>query len=95
MNKNIITEREFSNPELLMMYETHWPNDHGLYKRYEDGEQCGGRSFFAPLNTDYGICCHGKSRHFKETVFEHFTCPSIVNEGWGHHSFNETIAKNS
>jgi hypothetical protein len=22
-------------------------------------------------------------------VFEHFTCPTIVNEGWGPHSFSD------
>jgi hypothetical protein len=95
MNKNIIIEEEFSNPESLMMYEMHWPKDNGLYKRYEDGEQCGGCAFFAPLNADFGICCHRKSRHYTETVFEHFTCPSVVNEGWEHHSFNEVIDKNN
>lgn len=95
MNKNVIIEEDFSNPESRRMYEMHWPNDHGLYKRYEDGEQCGGCSFFAPLNMDYGICCHSKSRHYKETVFEHFTCPVIINEGWGYHSFDEIIDKNS
>jgi hypothetical protein len=91
-NQNKIDTSEFSNPESKRLYVETWPAEPSCKRRYENGEQCGGCSFFAPLNYDYGICCHNRSRHFKETVFEHFTCPSFVNEGWGPHSFSEDTA---
>lgn len=86
-NKNKIIETDFSNPESKRLYANQWSDDPATKAQYEDGIQCGGCSFFAPLNVDYGVCCHQLSRHFKETVFEHFTCPSHVNEGWESHSF--------
>ena len=44
---------------------------------------------FCRLQSGLGLCCHARSRHHCETVFEHFTCPSYVHEGWGPHSFTE------
>lgn len=90
MNANLVTTKNWSNPASEALYKNHWPSEPELYKKYsEDCEQCGGCSFFAPFNSDWGLCCHSRSRHFTETVFEHFTCPVFVNEGWGMHSFSE------
>jgi hypothetical protein len=86
---NRIAVHEFSNPESKRRYEQKFPGEPGLFKQYEDGGQCGGCAFFAPLNTDFGICCSSKSRHRLETVFEHFSCPELVWNGWGAHSFSE------
>ena len=89
MNTNTISTDVWSNPESERLYSSHWPEDPELYQQYENGRQCGGCSFFAEFNEDWGLCCHKKSRHHLETVFEHFTCPSYVHEGWGPHSFTE------
>jgi hypothetical protein len=92
MNRNRIVTTEWSNMESRSLYSSHWANEPSIFEQYENGDQCGGCSFFAPFNSDWGLCCHPKSRHHLETVFEHFTCPVHVretNSGWGPHSFSE------
>ncbi len=88
-NKNRIITNNFSNPDTKRMYDRQWPDEPLLQKSYQKGDQCGGCAYFAPLNEDWGICCHPKSRHHLETVFEHFTCPTYASEGWGPHSFSK------
>jgi hypothetical protein len=88
MPPNSIKTDGFSNPESKVLYSDKWPNEPRIRALYEDGNQCGGCSFFAEFNEDYGLCCHKDSRHHLETVFEHFSCESHVNEGWGPHSFD-------
>lgn len=88
-NENRIITDGFSNPQSLRLYQEGWPDEPALANQYEYGQQCGGCSFFAVFNSDWGLCCHPKSRHHLETVFEHFTCASHVAEGWGPHSFSE------
>jgi hypothetical protein len=89
MNTNRVVTDSWSNPESERLYISHWPDEPATYQRYEKGDQCGGCSFYAQFNSDWGLCCHPKSRHHLETVFEHFTCPAFVGEGWGPHSFSE------
>lgn len=87
MNQNKITTTIWSSDWSRLMYENGWPGDEVSLQQYESGEQCGGCSFFAKFNADWGLCCNARSRHHLETVFEHFTCPAYVGEGWGPHSF--------
>ena len=89
MNENKVVTNRFANSESERLYRDGWPEEPQCREKYEDGQQCGGCSFYAKFNADYGLCCHRKSRHFTETVFEHFTCPAYVHEGWGPHSFSE------
>lgn len=86
-NCNHIVTNEFSSPASQKLYHAAWPDEPETRELYQDGRQCGGCSFFARFNTDWGLCAHPGSRHHLETVFEHFTCPAHVNEGWGPHSF--------
>ena len=89
-NNNVVHTDSFSNQASYTMYHRDWPNDTTIRKLHHDGFQCGGCSFYAKFNTDWGLCCHHKSPHFTETVFEHFTCAAYVSEGWGPHSFSAT-----
>lgn len=89
MNRNVIEYGKFSNSDSEELYDNKWPAEFSTRKKYESGLQCGGCSCYAPFNSDWGLCCHPNSRHQFETVFEHFTCPVQVNEGWEHHSFSE------
>lgn len=87
MNTNQLVTDRFSNAESEALYKSQWRAEPSLAEQYRAGRQCGGCTYFAPFNADFGLCCGRPSRHFAETVFEHFTCPSQVNEGWGPHSF--------
>jgi hypothetical protein len=89
MNENRIVADHFSNPVSERLYRSGWPHEPQCREQHEEGRQCGGCSFYAALNADYGLCCNAQARHFTETVFEHFTCPAYVHEGWGPHSFTE------
>ena len=86
-NRNSVTTTAFSSPTSEAMYRANWPDDPVSRDLYAEGMQCGGCSFFAKFNADWGLCAHAGSRHHLETVFEHFTCPVYVDEGWGPHSF--------
>lgn len=84
MNTNQIFTEGFSNP-----------NTKDLYQRkghIDDRLQCGGCSFYAVFNADWGLCCHSKSAFHLETVFEHFGCGKHVPESWESHSFQENPA---
>lgn len=88
-NQNRIYENGFSARSSDKLYRLQWPTEPKVRQLYEAGMQCGGCSFFAPLNADWGICCSKRSRHRLETVFEHFTCANHVAEGWEAHSFED------
>jgi hypothetical protein len=89
MDYNRISTDGFSNPASRRLCEKDWPGEPKLKEQYFQGLQCGGCSYFAPLNSDWGICCAPKSRHRLETVIEHFTCPTFQKEGWDAHSFRD------
>jgi hypothetical protein len=86
-NTNHIVTSGFSNQASEKLYKSKWKGIPELAAQHHEGKQCGGCSFFAPLNSDWGICCYSRSQHHLETVFEHFTCGSYVEEGWEAHSF--------
>ena len=91
LNINTIYTSKFSNDSSRLLFENDWPSEPKVAMLCMNGHQCGGCSFFAKFDTDWGLCCHKASRHCLETVFEHFTCPSHVREGWGPHSFSVDI----
>lgn len=93
MNRNTIITTDFSNLTTKTLYHQRWKDDPKLRHLYENGAQCGGCSFYAPFNTDYGLCCHPQSPHVMETTFEHFACLAYVDEGWGPHSFSVDEAR--
>ena len=88
MNANTIVTEGWSNQKSRLLFAKGWRKERALKSQYMHGEQCGGCSFFAQFNQDWGLCCNPQSRHWLETTFEHFTCPSFVHEGWGPHSFS-------
>ena len=91
MNRNRIMLKGWSNREAEQRFRRRWPEEPKCREQYMKGKQCGGCSFYAEFNEDWGLCCNSKSRHHTETVFEHFTCLAYVDEGWGPHSFTENL----
>ena len=87
-NANSIQTSGFSNKASASLYQSHWPADPEARELYKRGRQCGGCSSYAPFNEDWGLCCQQRSRHFLETIFEHFTCTDQIEEGWSPHSFS-------
>jgi hypothetical protein len=87
MNNNKIITEEFSNPESEAEYLNKFPSDPKARDLAEECHQCGGCSYYAVFNSDYGLCCNPASKHHLETVFEHFTCSQIDIESWDYHSF--------
>lgn len=92
MNTNTIKTDGWSNPESERLYLDRWQSEPDMIDYVENCIQCGGCSFYAEFNCDWGLCCNPKSRHHLETVLEHFSCLSHVNEGWGPHSFTENTS---
>jgi len=88
-NRNTIFPHGWSNAESLRIYKDDWRTEPEISALYQAGFQCGGCSFYAQFDHDFGLCCNAKSRHYLETIFEHFTCANQVNEGWGAHSFTD------
>lgn len=82
MNKNHIESRTFSNEETAKLFRENGAPEN----------QCGGCSFFAPLNGDWGLCLNSESAFLHETVFEHFGCEAVCVEHWGPHSFTNNTA---
>ena len=87
-NENHVITDRFSNARSERLFRDHWPNQPAILAQYEEGSQCGGCAYFAPFNADWGLCCNAGSLFVLETVFEHYTCATFVNEGWGPHSFS-------
>ncbi|MDA0839532.1 MAG: hypothetical protein O3B01_20540 [Planctomycetota bacterium] len=58
MNTNIIKTDGFSSPESAALFDSGFAADPEARQVHEAGGQCGGCSFFAPFNDDYGLCCH-------------------------------------
>jgi hypothetical protein len=92
-NENRVKPAGFSNAASEALYRAQWKTEPATARLYRDGRQCGGCSFFAPFDADWGLCCRAASRHFGETVFEHFTCPDQVEEGWEAHSFQAPVGR--
>lgn len=87
-NRNRIQKRGFSNPATRALYSQQCAASQRS-GRHRTHKQCGGCSFYAVFNSDWGLCCHAKSRHYLETVFEHFSCQHAVFVSWEAHCFTE------
>ena len=78
VNRNRIVTDGFSRRASEKLYRARWPDDPESRARYETGRACCSCAFYSDFNEDWGLCHYRRSRHYLETVFEHFTCPSYV-----------------
>lgn len=78
-NRNRVITDGWSNPDSRASYEHHWPGEPKTADLYRSGRQCDSCLRFVAFNADWGLCSSQASRHFTETVFEHFTCPWFEN----------------
>jgi len=67
-NQNHIATHHWSNPASELLYRVGWPDEPDCKAQHEQGRQCGGCSFFAAFNQEWGLCTHASSRHHLETV---------------------------
>lgn len=90
-NRNQIVTLGFSKKSSEQVYRLDWPDEPLTSALYHHGWQCESCNFYAEFNHDYGLCCQQGSRHYLETVFEHFTCPSYAYARGGdyRHTFRE------
>ena len=62
-NTDHIVINGFSNQASEKLYRSKWKAMPELAAQHREGKQCGSCSFFAPLNSDWSICCYNRSHH--------------------------------
>jgi hypothetical protein len=76
VNKNQIVTDAFSCRASQKLLDLEWPGEPEVLRQRDKGFQCDSCSSYVAFNRDWGLCSNSRSRHYLETVFEHFTCPS-------------------
>jgi hypothetical protein len=82
MNENRLVTDRWSNPDPERLYRAGWPDEPSTKELCDSGRQCDQCSAYGQFTNDFGICCRKESRHFTETVFEHFSCPKFASPCW-------------
>lgn len=77
-NRNQIFTDQFSNRAAQKMYHNKWPGEPKVKDLYSKGQQCCSCKFYREFDDDWGLCANRQSRHFRETIFEHFTCDKFI-----------------
>ena len=73
-NRNQILTDQFSSRAAQKMYHNKWAGEPKVRDLYSKGQQCCSCKSYRDFDEDWGLCANRQSRHFKETIFEHFTC---------------------
>lgn len=77
-NRNQVVSTQWSNHTSEALYNARWPDEPELAEQCDEGKQCLSCPYYVPFNTDWGLCASAVSRHYLETVFEHFTCDQFT-----------------